>query len=734
MGQPDISVGLQVHREVKEDGYESLVRPTEGGARTIDLLIDGIYCAACIQKIESLFRNDNNIRNVRLNFSTRKLNIVWDGSDERANDYVGAIEKIGYHAQPFNPSIEKDQSRQEERFLLLSLGVAGFAMGNIMLLSVGLWSTDEQTMGAATRDFLHWISALIAIPAVMFAGRPFFRSAYVALSHGRTNMDVPISVGVSGACLLSLFETVRHGEHVFFDSAVMLIFFLLIGRYLDFRARKQARSAATDLLESLAGFADVVEDGRIRRLPASELKAGMEVRISMGEKFPADGLVSAGQGEVDASLITGETNPRRISAGSHVYAGTINLGAPVMVTVLNAAENTVLSDITRLMEQAEQGQALYVRIADRAAKYYTPVVHTFAAVTFLAWWLVLGVAWQKALMIAVSVLIITCPCALGLAVPVVQVLAISRLMRRGILVKAGDALERLAAVDTIFTDKTGTLTAGRPALIEGGDRAEVALAASLASHSRHPLSRALAAAYTGPLPKIETVHEYPGSGLETLYEGRRVRLGNRMWCGVEDNDDSRGMELWLCGEGIAPCRFLFEDRLREDARDTIQILKNDGYRVALLSGDASPTVEKVACEAGIEEYYAALSPPEKFALLEKAQGQNQKVLMIGDGLNDAPTLAGAYVSMAPGTAIDLAQNAADIVFMGDKFKAVATAIDLARYSQRLVRENFAIAILYNLIAVPLAVCGIVTPFIAALAMSGSSIIVIANSFRLKWRI
>lgn len=732
MGQADISHGHEIHHAV-EGGYESLVRLSEEREKTLDLLVEGVHCAACIQKIESLFKNDNDIKNARLNFSTRKLSLIWSGPDENANVYVEKLKNIGYDAVPFNPSLEQDQALAEERFLLLCLGVSGFAMGNIMLLSVGLWTTDAQTMGIATRDFLHWISALIALPSVIFSGRPFFRSAISALRHGRTNMDVPISIGITLACTLSLIETMRSGEHVFFDSAVMLIFFLLIGRYLDFRARKQARSAATDVLRSLTGFADVLEEGKVCRRPASELKTGMIVRVAMGGKFPADGVVIEGEGQADTALMTGETIPHSISAGSSVYAGTVNLSAPIIMRVSGAGENTILSDVIRLMEKAEQGQARYVRLADRAARLYTPIVHTFAAATFLVWWLGFGLVWQKSLMIAVSVLIITCPCALALAVPVVQVLATGLLMRRGILIKAGDALERLAGVDIVFADKTGTLTTGKPALVSGMDDPLLPVAASLASHSNHPLSRALQAGYSGQLPFVEQVREVPGFGLEGLYQGRRARLGSRVWCGVEGGSGEGFMELWFVLDSDPPIVFCFEDALRPDAASVVALFKRDGLKISLLSGDSMPVVAKIAHEAGIEDFHAAMTPPQKFEMLEKTQAAGHKILMIGDGLNDAPTLAGADVSMAPGTAIELAQNAADIVFMGDRFMPVREVIRTARRSQTLVKQNLALAVLYNVIAVPLAVCGFVTPFIAALAMSGSSLIVIANSFRLKWR-
>lgn len=625
-------------------------------------------------------------------------------------------------------------SEAESRFLLLCLGVSGFAMGNIMLLSVGLWITDAQDMGVAMRDFLHWVSGLIAIPAVMFAGRPFFRSAWSVLKNKRTNMDVPISVALILTSGMSLWETMRHGEHVFFDSAVMLMFFLLIGRYLDFRARRSARSTATDLLSSFSGFAHVVGgDGHVTQIPIRDVREDMSVRVMAGEKFPADGMLIFGQTDVDTSLVTGESLPVSAQPGARVFAGTVNLSAPVDVLVSKAADDSLLADIVRLMEKAGQGQALYVRIADRFAKMYTPVVHILALATFLVWWLGVGLVWQKSLMIAVTVLIITCPCALALAVPVVQVLATSRLMKAGILVKSGDALERLAVIDTVIFDKTGTLTHGKPVLMNAADvRAEdLHMAASLSAYSGHVLARALSQHMQGAAFTFERISEIPGQGLSAVYQGQLIKLGSRNYCGVSDAPPAQGPEIWLSAGGRRPVPFIFSDVIRPDSAEVVKSLTGAGQDVHLLSGDRVDIVQKVAVQAGIPHIAGQKNPAEKYDYLSSLKQKGRHVLMVGDGLNDAPVLAGADVSMSPSTAIDMAQNAADMVFMGDKLFPVVTAYRVARLSQKLVKENFALAVLYNVIAVPMAMMGYVTPLIAALAMSGSSLVVIANSFRLR---
>jgi Cu2+-exporting ATPase len=530
---------------------------------------------------------------------------------------------------------------------------------------------------------------------------------------------------------MSLFETINHGEHIYFDSAVMLMFFLLIGRYLDFSARKKARSSATDLLSSLHGFATVIKNNKSTKVLIRDLKEGMIVQVVMGEKFPVDGVIIEGKTTIDTSFITGETVPRDVYTGNDIYAGTINLSTSVLVRVVKAAGDSLLADIVRLMERAGQGQAAYVKIADKAASLYTPVVHSFAIIAFIGWFFIAGLPWQESLMISITVLIITCPCALGLAVPVVQVLATGRLMKLGILVKSGDALERLASIDTILFDKTGTLTLGHPQLEGTYNNEDIKLAASLANYSRHPLSQALLNSYEGELLNVTDVKEYVGEGLEAIYNLKNIKIGSRKWCGDQQTADSDRLELWLNVDGQKKV-FYFIDQLKNDSKETIKALNSYKLTSIMLSGDRQSVANNIASKCGIEEIYAEKTPVEKFEILEKFKQKGHKVLMVGDGLNDAPVLSGADVSMAPGTAVDMAQNAADIIFMGTLLSPVKEAYRVAHKTQNLVKQNFMLAVLYNIIAVPLALFGLVTPLIAALAMSGSSLLVITNSFRVKF--
>lgn len=706
-----------------------------GGISRLTLMVEGVHCAACIQKIESALIRHPDVTTARLNFSTKRLTVEWRGTVNEADRMVEIVREQGYKVQPYDPKAMEAESDEEERFLQICLGVSAFASFNTMLIAEALWFSGDE-MGQGTRDLLHWISALIAIPAVMYTGQPFFRVAWAALKKGKANMDVPISLGVIGAVLVSIWQVLNHGHDVYFDSAISLLFFLLIGRYLDFRARRKARTAASDLLAMMSGTAILVDTatGQQKSIPIRDLREGMTVFVPMGQRIPADSVVLHGESDIDTSLVTGETTPRSVSKGCDVYAGTINISSPLTLTVTAASKDSLLSDIVRLMEKAEQGQAKYVRLADRVAKLYTPVVHTLAALTFAGWWLIGNASVPDAVLIAVTVLIITCPCALGLAVPVVQVLATGRMMKNNVLVKSGDAFERLAAIDTVIFDKTGTLTLGKPQISNRGTEQErhLQLAASLASQSHHILSQALSKLWSGDILKFESVTEIPGKGIEARWNGQAIRLGSRNWCGDKTAPVENGsQEIWLSIDNIPQTSYTFSDKLRPDTKETIEKCKKLGLTPILLSGDRTEVAARVGQELGIDVALGDLSPVDKYNYMESLKEKGHKILMIGDGLNDAPTLVGADVSMSPSSAIDMAQNAADIVFMGDKLEPVVEAYRTAVFSQKLVHENLWLALMYNIIAVPVAVAGWATPLVAAIAMSSSSLIVIGNSFRLN---
>jgi Cu2+-exporting ATPase len=717
--------------------FRSYVDRSDGERAELNLLIENIHCPSCIRQIEDAYADIPNIEEARVNLTTRRLRLRWMGNADGADDLVRRITDLGYNVAPFHPHELATNIDSVGRYLLRCLAVAGFAAANVMLLSVSVWAGLASDMGPATRGLLQWVSGLIALPAIAYAGRPFFRSAWSALTALRLNMDVPISVAVLLTAAMSIFEAIQGGRHTYFDACVTLLFILLIGRYLDHLARARARGAIERLSvlgETLAQM--VGEDGRLHPVQARDLPMGANVVVPMGGRIPADGIIVRGTTDIDTSLVTGESTPCSVDTGDTVFAGTLNMSSAVTMRVTASADKTVLADIVRLTEAAQQKRSLYVRLADRAAQLYAPIIHITALLTFLGWILIGGASWQPALVIAIAVLLITCPCALGLAVPVVQVVACGRLMEDGILVTQGDALERLAVADTVVFDKTGTLTFGRLVLInpETINPSDGHLAASIAAASHHPLCRALVAAF-GPVVARADVVEAPGQGLRVRIDNAEIRLGSRQWCGVKDSDQSEpespGPELWLARPGSPPTRFIFKDVLRPDAALTISALRRLGFRVELLSGDRDAAVRFVAETAGIDVWRAGCTPGDKAAHLAKLEKSGCRVLMIGDGVNDAPALAGAFVSMSPAAGADISRTSADIIIQSDRLVPIADAVRVARKSRRLVFQNFALAALYNLVAIPFAIAGFVTPLIAAIAMSVSSIAVTLNAMRLR---
>ncbi len=687
-------------------------------------LVPGMRCAACIGKLEGRLPLHPGIVRARVNFGMRQLSLSHDPAMP-VPALVAAIADVGFEAQPLaDRALTGNSASADLKPLLLALAVASFAAMNIMMLSVAIWSGAEP----ATRQLFHWLSAAIAIPAIGYAGRPFFTSAWSALRRGTTNMDVPISIGLVLTTAMSLFETIVGGDHAWFDGATMLCAFLLAGRVLDMMMRARAEEAVAALVRQAPGGAQVVNAaGSTDWMDAGALVPGMVMLVAAGERLATDGMIETGGSALDRSLITGESARVAVGPGDRVDAGVLNCDAPLTIRVTAAAADSSLADIARLMAAAGQAKSRYTRIADRAARLYAPAVHGLAALSF-AGWMVAGAGWHQSLLIAVAVLLITCPCALGLAVPVAQVVASGSLMRAGIMVKDGSGLERLASVDRALLDKTGTLTLGRPVpvALDRLDDAACRVALALAQMSRHPLARGLARALRdgGTVPALlSDVVEQPGQGMTARWGAIMVALVRP--CGTYD-----GMATALVIGDAAPLLIRFTDPLRLDAAGAVDRLKASGVHPSILSGDSQAGVAVVSRLLGLSGQ-AAARPEDKIAAVRALEAKGHRVLMVGDGLNDGPALAAATVAMAPGSASDVGRQVADFVFTGDSLAAVPVAIAAARRTRRVVKQNFALAVGYNLVAVPLAIAGLVTPLVAALAMSGSSLIVIGNALRLR---
>jgi len=705
-------------------------RPLGNGLIETQISVPDIHCGGCIQKIEAALGELPGVRSARVNLSTKRVTACWHETADPP-PIIETLESIGYRANLYDPSADVKDAVLPE--LLRALAVAGFAASNIMLFSVSIWAGAEPQ----TRDLFHWISAIIALPALAYAGRPFFRAAFSSLRHGQTNMDVPISIGVSLAFAMSLFETMRHGPHAYFDASVSLLFFLLIGRTLDHVMRERARTAVKGLARLAPQGALVLRpDGSRAYVNLDEIASGVRIALAAGDRVPVDARVVSGESEIDCSLVSGESIPRIVTPGAALQAGTLNLTGALTVAATATAKESFLAEMIRMMEAAEVGRSVYRRIADRAARLYAPVVHTTALATFAGWTVFSGDV-HLATTTAIAVLIITCPCALGLAVPMVQVMAARRLFEKGIMVKDGAAIERLAEIDSVVFDKTGTLTLGSPHLVASELLARDALtvAAAIAVHSNHPYSRAIAAAGRAAQEKavaFDSVVEHPGFGLEARQGEVVYRLGRADWAFAAGAPPENAAGVVLSKDGRHVAHFRFEDRLRPGALEAVAELGRHGLSLIIVSGDADAPVQEMAAQFGVPAA-ARVLPAQKLDYVRSVTATGRRVLMVGDGLNDAPALAAAYASMAPATAADVGRNAADFVFLRESLLAVPQAVRIAREAAGLVRQNMAIAVVYNLFAVPLAVAGLVTPLVAAIAMSASSIIVVANAARLRGR-
>lgn len=694
------------------------LEPSADAPDLIYLSVPSMHCAGCIAATERTLRAQPGVIEARANLSLHRIT-VSTARPGLTEDLIEALAQAGFEAFALDGAVVAQDQDPEGRALLLRLGIAGFAMMNVMLLSIAVWSGAE----GATRDMFHWVSAVIALPTGLFAATPFFKNALEALRHARLNMDVPISLAIILAIGMSLVETFAGGAHAYFDAALSLSFFLLAGRYLDHRTRRAARSAAVELTALDVPTAMVRRAEAWVEIPARDLKPGDLVRIAPGARVPGDGEIISGRSEFDRSLLTGETVPEAAGPGDVLHAGETNLTGLIEMRIAASGDATMLAQMRELIANAEASRNRYSALADRAARIYAPLVHLLAFTAFLFW-----VSWdgdvRHAINIAVAVLIITCPCALGLAVPAVMVAANGRLFCAGVLVKDATALERLAEVEHVVFDKTGTLTEGQPELIGDYDPQDHALAGALASASLHPLSQALAASAPGWTGAVLTdIQEIPGQGIAARLEGAEIRLGRAAFVGASAGE---GMESWLSVDGRLT-RFAFTDRPASWAAPMLRLLDRLGLGQMLLSGDRPGAVAQTAQVLGMHTARGGVAPADKLEVVRALDGP---ALMVGDGLNDTVALAGAHVSAAPARATDLARAKSDILFFRNRLDSLPGTIEVARTAKRRILQNFALAATYNIIAIPLAFSGLATPLMAALAMSTSSILVSLNALRL----
>ena len=698
-----------------------LEKAASNGTDQIILSLPGIHCVACINGVERALRAMDGVANARVNLSMKRVTI---GTNQPISPeaLIDTLELAGFEARVLDTSLLGAETDTYGRGLMTRLAVSGFANMNIMLLSVAVWS------GAigATMQMFHWITAIIAIPALLYAATPFFDSGWRSLRVGRLNMDVPISLAILLASGISLYETLVGGHHSYFDAAVTLTFFLLIGRYLDHRSRKAAASAAAQLSALEVPRVMRVRDGVRQMVDFADLAIGDLLQVLPGGRIPVDGTITDGTSQIDRSLLTGESRMSDASIGATVTAGEVNMTGPLTIRAATVGADTTLRKMVTMVDEAEATRNRYTAVADKAAALYAPVVHLLAVAAFAGWMIYSGDV-RLSLNIAVAVLIITCPCAMGLAVPAVSTTAAGRLFRAGLLVKDGTALERLAEVDTVVFDKTGTLT--MPAAARDTLDAETqSIALAMTQAATHPVSQAIAASLVGVVPAVLTAQqEHAGLGLSAQHQGKTVRLGSGAWLG-------QGHGTYIQVGDKRPQKIALRSELRDGAVALVQGWQAAGLDVHLVSGDDADETAKIAAMLGVTSWRADTRPADKITYIEELSARGAKVLMVGDGLNDTGALAAAYASVSPATAADASRAASDIVLLNDSLEPLIELPLVARAALRRIKENFTISTVYNVIAVPVALAGFATPLIASIAMSASSITVLLNALRLKGKV
>ena len=786
-------------RDLKQGNNPDAVMNQQNHYR-INFLIQGIYCGACVWLIENFLHRFDFIVKARVNLAQKRLQIEYFGtSANKINDIVLSLAKIGYHLLPFNLENAEELATKQENQLLKSLAVAAFGAGNVMLFSFALWFSSPEEMGAVMRRFFHLCSALISLPAIVFSSRIFFVNAWLAIKNKRSHMDIPISIAIFLACLVSLLEFTLHKPHLYFDSAMMLVFFLLIGRYLEMQTRNKVFNLSSEFSLLNNGYASLINEEGTKVIAVNKIELAMNLLVNSGEKFYADGAVIRGESEIDNSLITGETKPQKILIGSKVFAGMINLGDPVVFTVEKLPSQSLIAEIVAMTENISQSKSYFVNLADRVAKYYTPIIHIIGLITLIYWWKLAKIDFSDALLIATAVLVISCPCALALAVPIAQTIFIAKMLKKGIVINSANIIEKLNSIDLVAFDKTGTLTSPESSLVamftlaknnvvdlkDNSNKTVGDLIFSVASNSNHLLSKAISRSFSELSPDIifgrkmldlQMVKEIKGEGMVAKYQNFLVKIGNARFCNIASKDVEKAnlavsslfstfgdeTSIYCCFvvlkasssilasdlandfANMSPNRqnnslgaeildygvMFFNNSIKSDSLEVVNLLKNQGKELIIVSGDRLENVKKVADFLAIEEYYADLTPFDKITILQKKQQLGKKILMVGDGINDAPAIASAMTSVSFANGAEISKKNADAILQGNKIIPLFQLINSSVFTYKIMWQNMLFSLIYNAIAIPFAIAGYVLPLFAAIAMSSSSLLVLVNSLRI----
>ncbi len=736
-GQPPQAVDEDLAAYDHPAVQERFVRERADGLREADLLLEGLVCGACVWLLERHVGALDGVAQFQINYSTQRAHLAWDPARAPISRILSAVREVGYQAYPYDPDRGEQLRRRERARALRRLAVAGVGMMQVMMVAVALWLGEHNGMSQSMVTFLRWTCLLITTPVLVYAGQPFFANALRDLRRGTLGMDVPVAIALLTTYASSVLATVVGGP-VYFESVVMFLAFLLAGRFLEQGARHRSGEAMEALARLQPALARRLGPEGESMVPSASLVSGDRVRVLPGESMPADGMVISGRSAVDEALISGESLPRSKVAGDAVAAGTVNRESPLEIQVTGVGPESTLGTIARLLARAQSARPAMTQRFERGTGWFTGLVLLLAAASAAVWGLWLDPA--RALPVAIAVLVVSCPCALALATPAALTAATGRLTRLGILVVGADALERLARVTRVVFDKTGTVTVGAPEVVGVDTLADVPLgrcqsiAAALARHSEHPMSRAIAAMTAGPLPPASEVESVPGEGVRGRVADRVYAIGRRRFVapGAHAIEPEGGESaVWLGDGRRLLARLRLFDRPRADAERTIQRLRRRGLPVTVLSGDRPGAVAAVARVLGIDDARAGLRPADKLDALTACQAAGERVLAVGDGVNDAPLLAAADVSVAVAGATDLARASADLVLNSAELARVVDAWDTARETRTVIRQNLAWALGYNLIALPLAAAGLITPWLAALGMSLSSLLVVLNALRLR---
>jgi len=711
--------------------------------KSASLILEGIVCAACVWLNEQHVNNLKGVQSFTINYSTQRARISWDDSQIKLSDILKSISSIGYRAHPFDPGRQEAIQKKERQRALIRLAVAGLGAMQVMMLAIALYAGDYSGINTDMKFFFRWVSALIATPVVFYSAQTFFKGAWSDLRRKQLGMDVPVALAIGGAYIASCWATVTQSGQVYFDSVTMFTFFLLAGRFLELRARQRSGEVADALVKLLPVMATRVDGDNVEQVLVNDLQQNDHVRVKPGETIPADGYIFQGQSSIDESLVTGESYPLSRVEQDEVIGGTVNIESPIIVSITKTGDETVLAGIQRLLDRAQTEKPHIAKVADKVASVFVAVILVLAVTVGMIWWQIDS---ERAFWIVLSMLVVTCPCALSLATPAAMTAATGALTRLGMLVTRAHALETLSKVDTFVFDKTGTLTNGILKVKQTYPLSDVSedeckkIASSLEQASEHPVAKAFQH-LTQELVSTDKVKAETGKGIEAIIDNKHYRIGKQQWVNeivdkqvalpeVEINGSGIQSNIYMASQTQWLAVFTLEDSLRSDANNMITELEKLNINSVLLSGDQDSVVTHTAKALNIKTHYSQQSPEDKLSVIKKLQQQNHVVAMVGDGVNDAPVLAAAQVSIAMGSGTQLAQASSDMVLLSENLNHLQQSVCHARQTIKIVKQNLSWAVLYNLTALPLAAMGYIAPWLAAIGMSASSLIVVINALRL----